>query len=1092
MNGPGHRAGQVRHRLPLVPAFFLLLLFLCACGTRDPAQSHLLADRKGAFVGGEELSLRFEVAQRDPVVIRFEEIGVDAELHLSGPGDFKSVATNATKRRGDITLALPVPASGGYELRVKTVQRSVPGGRYELRVLQLPNGANRDATAPYALSSNAHEALARASSTDWAQAGAYLEKVEAFWRERSRSDQREDRTILLDRPIEEEAHAALESASIALWHTYDWDVAIAASRRARKLFEELNDDDGHDHAMMIEGAALIEVAGQVRRSNQREESAKLLEEAEERLRTVSAAFEQRGALYEAARAHNFRGVCHREQGRYEDAVTALALAAQTFEKLAERPSQYMALQNLATIRGELGEYREALRQWDEIMPQIEFVSDPQSVADATYNSALALSATGDPEAALDRFLRAHDLLGKVSDSAGQARALQALGTVYSRLGEPERALDYYAQALKIRRELGEARGLNSNLVAAGNVHRSLGDMEQALALHKEAVDHARSAYQQARTSLALGEDLLALRKWAQSTQHLDRVAESGLPQGHPFLVQAQIAKARLLRLSGKPGEAIRVIDAASQVTRGEYLPHEASLLLHERSLSRRDLDQIDAAVTEVTKAIGLHETLRARALNPDLRASILAVRRDYYHTLVELLMRAGEKTEPERKDELTVAALLAADQSRARSLEDMLSALPAAHEGDEASSAELLDDQLAAKLHRLDLALERASTNEQLISSLQNDVALLRARVDSASRMPGVAGAKPAARSLDAKALASIQKRLGHEQAIVEFSLGDTRSWAWIITNASVDVRSLPSEREFASATRTLAALLHAPGSAQRLEAAKQKLRDLVEPVLTSLDSRTSLALVLDGPLHDIPPPLLLSFDDRQPVTTLVLPSLGVLLLDLGKASLNDTHAGSVVVVASDPSLSRLPGARSELQSIAGLAGPRNFHLLQGPALARSSLVKFDFRRYGILHVSAHATASAQDARLSAIHIQAGPGSALTYDLRVSDIRRHSMASDLVVLAACETARGKAFAGEGVVGLAHAFLTARASRVVASLWKVPDAATSQMMARFYAALLKEGFSPEAALARAQSQMQEQPQWRDPYYWAGFVVMARTL
>jgi CHAT domain-containing protein len=92
-----------------------------------------------------------------------------------------------------------------------------------------------------------------------------------------------------------------------------------------------------------------------------------------------------------------------------------------------------------------------------------------------------------------------------------------------------------------------------------------------------------------------------------------------------------------------------------------------------------------------------------------------------------------------------------------------------------------------------------------------------------------------------------------------------------------------------------------------------------------------------------------------------------------------------------------------------------------------------------------------------------------------------------VVLSACETGLGKEVKGEGLVGLTRGFMYAGAGRVVASLWKVDDVATAEMMGRFYRGMLKEGLRPAAALRQAQMEMQKQKRWTDPYYWAAFTI-----
>ena len=95
---------------------------------------------------------------------------------------------------------------------------------------------------------------------------------------------------------------------------------------------------------------------------------------------------------------------------------------------------------------------------------------------------------------------------------------------------------------------------------------------------------------------------------------------------------------------------------------------------------------------------------------------------------------------------------------------------------------------------------------------------------------------------------------------------------------------------------------------------------------------------------------------------------------------------------------------------------------------------------------------------------------------------------ELVVLSACQTAMGKEIRGEGLVGLTRGFMYAGAPRVVASLWKVDDKATAELMKRFYQGMLGSvRLRPAAALRAAQVAMSKDDQWRDPYYWAAWVL-----
>jgi CHAT domain-containing protein len=112
-------------------------------------------------------------------------------------------------------------------------------------------------------------------------------------------------------------------------------------------------------------------------------------------------------------------------------------------------------------------------------------------------------------------------------------------------------------------------------------------------------------------------------------------------------------------------------------------------------------------------------------------------------------------------------------------------------------------------------------------------------------------------------------------------------------------------------------------------------------------------------------------------------------------------------------------------------------------------------------------------------------GQAVDGFLRLHDIYNLHLPTDLVVLSACQTGLGKEIRGEGLVGLTRGFMYAGAPRVVASLWKVSDVATAELMKRFYAGMLRDNLRPAAALRAAKVEMWTQKRWQSPFYWAAF-------
>ncbi|MGW7788040.1 CHAT domain-containing protein [Streptomyces tricolor] len=138
-----------------------------------------------------------------------------------------------------------------------------------------------------------------------------------------------------------------------------------------------------------------------------------------------------------------------------------------------------------------------------------------------------------------------------------------------------------------------------------------------------------------------------------------------------------------------------------------------------------------------------------------------------------------------------------------------------------------------------------------------------------------------------------------------------------------------------------------------------------------------------------------------------------------------------------------------------------------------------------VVHLAAHARLDSSDPLNSALHLADG-------EVQARVLMRRHMSAELVVLSACESAATAAPIGGEVTGLAYALLRAGAGAVVASLWPVDDEATTCLMGEFYAERERLGSDgrPEAALAAAMRRVRCRPQWRHPYFWAGFVVIGR--
>ncbi len=103
--------------------------------------------------------------------------------------------------------------------------------------------------------------------------------------------------------------------------------------------------------------------------------------------------------------------------------------------------------------------------------------------------------------------------------------------------------------------------------------------------------------------------------------------------------------------------------------------------------------------------------------------------------------------------------------------------------------------------------------------------------------------------------------------------------------------------------------------------------------------------------------------------------------------------------------------------------------------------------------------------------------------------RRNCLNADLVILSACDTARGKISGGEGVIGMSWAAFIAGAPSIVASQWKVESSSTTELMLEFHRQLLsKKHPSKTEALRQASLKLMKSKGYSHPSYWAGFIVV----
>jgi CHAT domain-containing protein len=257
-------------------------------------------------------------------------------------------------------------------------------------------------------------------------------------------------------------------------------------------------------------------------------------------------------------------------------------------------------------------------------------------------------------------------------------------------------------------------------------------------------------------------------------------------------------------------------------------------------------------------------------------------------------------------------------------------------------------------------------------------------------------------------------------------------------------------------------------------------------PVEEQLRSANRILVSPDGPLYQLPMVYLLResvFGGALAGMPEVVSTPSATLLVRGREGARASGVGGLLA-ASGPApdgSGELPGGRDEVRWLGRSFDPVTVRLSTDGQSDSAAFAGFEG-----LHFAAHAESNDLTPWRSGILLGDAADDADEGYVRASAIARMHIPARLAVLSACETAWGAIFTGEGLIGLSTAFLSAGVPTVVATQWKVDDRATIDFMKRFYRGLAR-GSTAAAALHAAQTAVAASSQ-RDPYYWAGFVLI----
>src|SRR5262249_28596542 len=298
-----------------------------------------------------------------------------------------------------------------------------------------------------------------------------------------------------------------------------------------------------------------------------------------------------------------------------------------------------------------------------------------------------------------------------------------------------------------------------------------------------------------------------------------------------------------------------------------------------------------------------------------------------------------------------------------------------------------------------------------------------------------------------------------------------------------------------------------------RFRASAAKLYEsLLKPAEAQLQGKTNLVIAPDDKLWDLPFQALLAGDDRfvlEKSAVSYAPSLTVLremakerrrgaetahmsLLAFGNPALGEETVARAPLAMRDEKLGPLPEAEAEVKVLGRLYGAARSKIYVGAA-AREDRAKNEAGAFQVLHFATHGVLNNVAPMYSHLVLAQGDknedGLLEAWELMQMDLH-----ADLAVLSACETARGRYGAGEGVIGLTWALFVAGVPSTVVSQWKVESASSRELMLGFHRNLRAPSRDPPGtatkaeALRQAELKVMKNPETHHPFYWAGFVLV----
>jgi CHAT domain-containing protein len=334
--------------------------------------------------------------------------------------------------------------------------------------------------------------------------------------------------------------------------------------------------------------------------------------------------------------------------------------------------------------------------------------------------------------------------------------------------------------------------------------------------------------------------------------------------------------------------------------------------------------------------------------------------------------------------------------------------------------------------------------------------------------------------SIDAEKIGTL---VDPNSVILEYSVSKEQTFLFIWTSEqNLNVIRIPIKQE------TLAELTK--GYRQQLgkrdlrasQTGEKLYKILLHPAENYFRGKRKLIIVPDRELWELPFQALQQTNGQSVLERFSVSyasSLSV-LYEMKKQKQNvDAPAGLLALASS------IPATEKEVQTLAQFYRKQESRVYTGRK-AQERVLKKEAAAFDVIHVAAHGVLDNASPMYSYLKLANDENEDGLLEPR--EVMNLDLHTSLVVLSACETGGGKIGTGEGMIGFTWAFFVAGSPSTVASQWKVDSESTATLMSEFHRNLKVKKLSKSEALRQAALKLRENPEYRHPYYWAGFIVV----